>query len=82
MTRQETAHELQTTDATIKARLASGKELLKERLPRRGIPLAALLAALGSIPRRSSHQHHQKCFRKQSTSAFHTPLLSPARPPV
>ncbi|MCA9038845.1 MAG: sigma-70 family RNA polymerase sigma factor [Planctomycetaceae bacterium] len=45
LTRREAADELEVTDATVKARLTKGRELLRQRLLKRGVALAAIIAA-------------------------------------
>ncbi|WP_197440399.1 RNA polymerase sigma factor [Polystyrenella longa] len=45
MSRKEAADELQVTDAAVKARLMKGRELLRKRLLKRGIAMAAILAS-------------------------------------
>lgn len=45
MTRKEAAAELKASDAAVKARLSNGRKMLKERLMKRGVALAAVIAA-------------------------------------
>lgn len=52
MTRDQAADRLRCTEGAVRARLAKGRELLRDRLQRRGIALTFPFATGGTIPER------------------------------